>query len=110
MAGFIYEFFGFSADDNSHASRLAVAQRNCPFLNSACVKRFHDGEPAGVCAVRQKSKGAPPIICCPNRLYADRYKVLYDITKDAFGKNFKLYAGRSAVEKAKIEKGAVAVC
>jgi hypothetical protein len=109
MAGFIHEFFGYPAENTSCVGKLAVAQRSCPFLKSACVKRFHDGKPAGVCAVRQKSQSSPPVICCPNRLYANNYKILYDIAEDAFDRKLNLYAGRSAVEKAKAEKGAVAV-
>lgn len=109
MAGFIAEFFGFPADDNSPSSQLATARRNCPFLNSSCVKRFHGGEVSGVCAIQQKGKDAPPVICCPNRIYAENYKVLYEVAEDAFGCKFNLYAGRSAIEKAKSEKGAVAV-
>lgn len=109
MAGFIAEFFGFPSDDHSEASLLATAKRNCPFLNGSCVKRFHGGELSGVCVVRQKGKDVPTVICCPNRMYAENYKVLHGIAKDAFGRSLQLYAGRSAVEKAKLEKGAVAV-
>lgn len=109
MAGFIAEFFGFPPDDHSPISLQAAAKRDCPFLNSPCTKRFHGGELSGVCAVRQKGQDAPPIICCPNRIYAEDHKILHVIAKDAFGRNLNLYAGRSAVDKAKAEKGAVAV-
>jgi hypothetical protein len=55
------------------------------------------------------AEGAPSIICCPTRLYADNYKMLYTITKHAFGSMMKLYAGRAAIKMAKQENGAVAV-
>lgn len=109
MAGFIAEFFGFSSCDHSQAALEVAAKRDCPFLNVPCIKRFHGGELSGVCAVRQKGKAAPTVICCPNRIYAENYKVLYVIAKKAFGRDLNLYAGRSAVEKAKTEKGAIAV-
>jgi len=110
MAGYISEFFGYKAEDSSDKALTAAAKRICPFLGKQCTKILsRDGEVAGVCAVRQKAKGAPSIICCPNRIYADDYKMLYTIAKTAFGKELNLYSGRAAVDKAKEEKGAVAV-
>jgi hypothetical protein len=110
MAGYIAEFFGYSASDNSDVALQAAAKRICPFLNSQCTKVLsRDREVAGVCAVRQKSDGVPDVICCPNRIYASGYKILHIVSQSAFGGSLNLYAGRTAVEKAKHEGGAVAV-
>lgn len=110
MAGYIAEFFGYRAEDNSEAALLAIAQRQCPFLVSQCIKTLsRDKEIAGVCAVRQKTADSPTVICCPIRLYADNYKILRTISERAFGEKLPLYSGRTAVEMAKIEGGAVAL-
>jgi hypothetical protein len=109
MAGYISEFFGYRAADKSDAALQAAAKRMCPFLRSQCTKILaRDGDVAGVCAVRQKADISPDVICCPNRIYADDYKMLHTISLKAFGKRYSLYAGRSAVARAK-ENGAVAV-
>ena len=110
MAGFIAEFFGYRAEDRSEAALRSRDGQLCPFLGDVCAKVLsRDGIPSGVCAIRQVSAGAPSVICCPNRLYAESYKILRDIAQRAFGGNWKLYAGPVAVEKAKQEGGAVAV-
>jgi len=110
MAGYIAEFFGYRPEDKSEISLQSAAKRKCPFLESQCTKVLsRDREIAGVCAVRQKSDNSHPVICCPNRIYTDNYKMLHTISFKAFGENTNLYAGRAAVEKAKAENGAIAV-
>lgn len=110
MAGYIAEFFGYRPEDKSEISLQSAAKRKCPFLESQCIKVLsRDREIAGVCAVRQKSDNSLPVICCPNRIYADNYKMLHTISFRAFGEKSNLYAGRAAVEKAKAENGAIAV-
>ena len=110
MAGYIAEFFGYRAEDNSEAALQSIAQRKCPFLGSQCTKILsRDREIAGVCAVRQKTDNSPTVICCPNRIYADNYKMLHTISERAFGQKINLYSGRAAVEKAKTEGVAIAV-
>ncbi|MBQ7691215.1 MAG: hypothetical protein IJT30_08530 [Muribaculaceae bacterium] len=110
MAGYISEFFGYAASDASFASLKAAASNRCPFSGTFCSKFLsRTKEHSGVCSVKQKSEGAPIVICCPMRLYAENHKLLYDISNMAFGMKLNLYAGRLAVEKAKIENGAVAV-
>jgi len=110
MAGYITEFFGYRAEDRSKASLQAAASGFCPFLKSRCTKILsRDGTVAGVCAIKQMADNAPSVICCPNRLYADEYNMLYSIALKAFGKMLPLYAGRAAVEQAKQEGSAVAV-
>jgi len=110
MAGTISEFFGYRAEDKSDKALKAVADKKCPFLGSACTKilgRTHTI--SGVCAIRQKTPGSPSVICCPNRIYAEEYKMLKTVAKTAFGEDLKLYAGRAAVAKSKQEGGAIAV-
>ena len=110
MAGTISEFFGYRAEDKSPAALKAVADKKCPFLGSACTKMLgRERTISGVCAIRQKTAGSPSVICCPNRIYAEEYKMLKTIAKNAFGEDLKLYAGRAAVAKAKKEDGAIAV-
>ena len=110
MAGYITEFFGYRAEDRSKAALQAAASGVCPFSGSQCSKTLsRDRAVSGVCAVKQMAEGAPSVICCPIRLYAENYKLLYRVSLKAFGEMSPLYAGRSAVEKAKQENGAIAV-
>ena len=110
MAGSISEFFGYRAEDRSKIALKAASDKKCPFLGSTCVKLFgRTREISGVCAIRQKKAGSPSVVCCPNRIYADNYAVLYKISRMAFGCDLPLCAGRAAVEKSKSAGGAVAV-
>lgn len=110
MAGYIAEFFGYRSEDNSEIALQTAAKRICPFLSSQCTKILsRDREIAGVCAIRQKTADSPTVICCPNRIYAENYKMLSTIAQNAFGRRFDLYAGRAAVAKAKEDGGAIAV-
>lgn len=110
MAGFIAEFFGYKAEDDSDAALLAIAQNQCPFLESRCTKILsRDNTRSGVCAIRQKTQGSPDIICCPIRMYSENYKMLKLISRQAFGEDLNLYSGRMAVSRAIEEGGAIAV-
>ena len=77
MALQVTEFFGFAPLDSS--AERDVTDRRCPFVNRDCIKPQH-----GACSVRQVSE-MEPVICCPNRMYADNYKILWEISYDAFG-------------------------
>ena len=110
MAGYISEFFGYRAEDKSDTALKAAANGICPFIGSQCTKILsRDRIVAGVCAVRQKTEGSPSVICCPVRLYAEKYKMLNIIAHSAFKQKLNLYAGRIAVDRAKEDGGAVAV-
>ncbi len=110
MAGYIAEFFGYAASDKSDEALSTAARKNCPFLGNFCVKTLsRDKIISGVCALRQKTPGSPNVICCPIRLYAENYKMLYEIAYKAFHQQQNLYAGRVAVDKARQEGGAIAV-
>lgn len=101
----IYEFFGYRATDCSEIALKEAATFNCPFLHRKCTKSLKVG-PSGACALENTTD---KVICCPNRLYSDDYQLLRSISERAFGKSLNLYAGRAAVDKAKIEGGAIAV-
>lgn len=112
MSGYISEFFGYRAEDTSDVALLNVSKQVCPFLSTYCTKALGDKKNrtlSGVCAVRQVTPGSPDVICCPNRIYAENYKMLSIVAQKAFGGEYKLYSGRLAVSKAKEEKGAIAV-
>ena len=112
MSGFISEFFGYRAEDNSALAAQNVSRQVCPFLGSYCTKALGDRSNrtlSGVCSVRQVSAGSPSVICCPNRMYAENYKMLSTIAEKAFRVKLNLYSGRLAVAKAKQENGAIAV-
>ena len=110
MAGYIAEFFGYRAEDNSATAQLAAVKQFCPFSSKPCSKILaRDRVISGVCSVRQKTANSPNIICCPIRIYAEDYKMLKEVSEKAFSCNLNLYSGRNAVEKAKSEHGAIAV-
>lgn len=110
MAGYIAEFFGYRAEDKSEQATTAATRQLCPFLGTQCTKVLsRDRIVAGVCAVRQKTIGSPNVICCPNRIYAENYKMLHCVAQQAFGCKLNLYSGRTAIETAKAENGAIAV-
>lgn len=110
MAGYISEFFGFRAEDHSEIALNTAAKKTCPFVHSSCTKILSRLQiPSGACTLRQKNQGSPDVICCPIRLYAEDYKMLHDISFIAFKSKLNLYSGRTAIDKAKEENGAVAV-
>src|SRR5579859_7856507 len=82
MALKIIEFFGLAPLDPAAAADVAASR--CPFIGDDCVKPNH-----GACSVSQIQPD--PIICCPNRLYAENYVILSDIAKEAFGPNIALF-------------------
>jgi hypothetical protein len=84
----VIEFFGFSPTDKSRAATSARAGKNCPFLSGPCTKRLHDGEVSGACYVKQST--LPPVIICPNRMYAEKYRVLLDTARACFGEKARL--------------------
>ncbi|WP_101506748.1 NotI family restriction endonuclease [Erwinia sp. B116] len=96
MASKIWEFFGFSADDNSSKSLGYRKDQRCPFTEELCEKKFRDGTRTGVCSL--KPMKGDPVICCPIRLYADDYVILKDVVKRAFGANLPLKRGRDSVD------------
>lgn len=114
MAGMISEYFGYSIDDRSDAALKAAGDSWCPFIRSACTKSIVLPElgstVSGACAIRGKSKGSANVICCPNRMYADDYRIITILAERVFGDKLPLCSGRAAVGKVKATgKPAVAV-
>jgi hypothetical protein len=84
----LVELFGYAPEDNSE---VAIEQRkscNCPFIGGGCIKKFKSGLVSGACTLKPTT--SEPVICCPNRLYGDAYKVLLDVAVDAFGPDMRL--------------------
>jgi hypothetical protein len=94
LASNIVEFFGYSPADSSAKASAARAEKSCPFIGDTCQKTLSDGAISGVCTLKPKTSG--PVICCPNRLYADDYRILLDVAKTAFGGDVQLFPGNSA--------------
>lgn len=101
MAGTIWEFFGYRADDNSTKAREAAQNEQCPIIKETCEKTFNDGVISGVCTLKPITSG--PVICCPIRLYADDYKILREVSIKAFGEDLDLIPGPEAVSSAKTD-------
>lgn len=79
----ICEIFGFAPDDVSQTCRSYWNRELCPFIGSKCSKFNHDKSITyGVCSVVSSGN---EIIICPKRLYAESYKVLREVSFDAFG-------------------------
>lgn len=87
MALQVVEFFGFEPL-NSQAQQC-IDDIMCPFTRTSCIKPNH-----GACSVRQRQ--GDPIICCPNRLYADNYKALNEIAVEVFGEDSVLVTALAA--------------
>ncbi len=92
MALQITEFFGLAPPFMTAGKlqplggthRQDVDARRCPFVDGDCIKPKH-----GACSVQQIS-AAEPTICCPNRMYADNFKVLREISTETFGARAEL--------------------
>lgn len=94
MATKIFEYFGYRPGDTSPEALAAAAAGHCPFIEDNCTKRLRDGVVAGVCTL--KPTRTEPVVCCPNRLYADDHRFLKDVADRAFGQGFEILAGASA--------------
>ncbi|MCH8184066.1 MAG: hypothetical protein IID55_12865, partial [Proteobacteria bacterium] len=84
MALQIVEFFGFAPLHRSSVAAAAISNKTCPFIGENCIKPNH-----GACSVKQVVR-SQPVICCPNRLYADGFKILRTIADEVFGASTKL--------------------
>lgn len=84
----LVELFGYAPDDNTKAALAPRKSSNCPFIGGRCIKQFKSGLVSGACTLKPTS--SEPVICCPNRLYGDSYKVLLDVAVDAFGPDMRL--------------------
>lgn len=88
MSANVFEVFGFDPADNSSEASEYRSKGQCPFVGGTCIKRFKSRIISGACSLKQET--GDPVICCPNRMYADDYKVLLDTAVDAFGPGVRL--------------------
>ncbi len=107
MASTITELFGYDPNDRSKAAVSARRNLRCPFLGAPCTKTLSDGTVSGVCTIKPATSA--PVVCCPNRLYADRYRILRDIAVDAFGAKARLVPGAQAIEEIEGDGNKIAV-
>jgi hypothetical protein len=99
VAGTIYEFFGYRADDTSETAVKAAREMRCRFLGETCEKTLSDGTVSGACTIKPVTTA--PVVCCPIRLYADKYRILRDVSDKAFAPGLQLVPGRHAVAQAR---------
>jgi len=98
MSGHIFELFGFSPDDQSAKACRARSDFFCPFLGSQCAKQLRDSLISGMCSF--KPTRSLPVICCPNRLYAQDYRILHEVAESAFGPRVRLISGKDSMSVA----------
>jgi hypothetical protein len=84
----LVELFGYAPEDKTPAAWSPRSGSTCPFVQGKCIKQFRSGLISGACTLKPTESG--PVICCPNRMYAEDYKVLLDVAVDAFGPNMRL--------------------
>ena len=78
----LIEIFGYHPSDLSNQARSLWRMGACPFTKNQCTKINHDQTIIyGTCSV---TSPFGDIVICPNRLYADDYKVIKDVARDAF--------------------------
>lgn len=81
----LIEVFGYAPNDLTPEVRTLWRLGGCPFLGKQCTKTNHDQTITyGTCSVTSPDGD---IIICPNRLYAERYRVLRKIVSDCYGLN-----------------------
>lgn len=79
----IVEIFGFNPTDISEECREHWSNGVCPFTFNQCHKTNHDKSITyGVCSVTTPYGDC---VICPNRLYANKYQSLREVSKDVFG-------------------------
>lgn len=84
----IVEFFGYDPLDSSVTAVEARNRKLCPFYEGHCTKELGEDDSgntilSGTCTVRQVVQ-QDPIVCCPKRLYAEKFIALRDIAKAVF--------------------------
>ncbi|MBS1570690.1 MAG: hypothetical protein JST45_14775 [Bacteroidetes bacterium] len=85
----IYEWFGYALGDSSNQAKNGRLEKACPFVGGICTKVLGRSKLiSGVCSVKPATSG--PVVCCPNRMYANEYHVLLDVAEDAFGPGVRL--------------------
>jgi len=95
----IHEFFGFPALQFPPESRIMRENELCPFVDGKCVKKIQlDNERriCGVCSLKPSTSEA--VVTCPQRMYAEDYKILHEVADLAFGRPLDLMSGSKVKE------------
>ncbi len=80
----LIEVFGHAPNDITPQARKFWGLNACPFMGRACTKYDHTNTICyGTCSV---SNAGQEVIICPNRLYANNYETIRNVSEDAFGK------------------------
>jgi hypothetical protein len=91
------EIFGFAPDDVTNAARKQWKSQECPFVGGTCIKHSHpqNGKVIvyGSCSIVNKTRNGAEeeVILCAQRLYADNYKSLHAVVKDATQIDLPIY-------------------
>ena len=79
----IVEIFGYAPNDTSTVCRSLWTLGACPFVETPCSKSNHDKTIVyGTCSVTTRFGDC---VICPNRLYANHFATLKEVSADAFG-------------------------
>lgn len=80
----LIEVFGHAPNDVTPIARKFWGLNACPFMGRACTKFDHTKTICyGTCSV---SNAGQDVIICPNRLYANNYETIRQVSTDVFGK------------------------
>ncbi len=80
----LIEVFGYAPNDITSKARKFWSLNACPFMGRACTKYDHTNTICyGTCSV---SNARQNVIICPNRLYANNYETIRQVSTDVFGK------------------------
>jgi hypothetical protein len=102
----VMEVFGYSPEDQSPFVKQIRAKEICPFTSGKCIKTFRDsGVVHGTCTVKTPSD--EEVICCPKRLYAEKHKILIEVSFEAFGTDLKEVIPPNRVQETNGQRGRV---
>jgi len=92
----IIETFGYPTNDTSETAKSQRESLICPFLGKTCWKKFRAGGIVnGTCVVKPPT--STEVIVCPDRLYAENFKILHDVAVEAFGRPMSLIGATELV-------------
>ena len=99
MARKIHEFFGFPALESTPESRIIRENELCPFVEGKCIKKIQLDDERRICGVCSlKPPTSDPVVTCPQRMYAENYKILHEVADLAFGRPLDLMSSSKVME------------
>jgi len=105
MGLLITETFGYATSDTSAPATTQRKSEGCPFIGKTCWKRFRAGGViSGTCAVKPPT--SEEVIICPDRLYAENFRILREVVTEAFGPSMNLI-GPDDINRTKGEENRV---